>query len=78
MKGISRGSTAEQVKQLFHPEDRPGAQVRSIAPAVDDYGPDVRNCTATVSYKQYDGEEDLPRLLDDNVIIDKESTVSRP
>lgn len=72
VEGISPGSTAEQLKELFHPEDRPGLQVRSIAPAVDDYGPEVRNCTATISYQRLDREEYLPRLLDENVTVDKD------
>ena len=66
---IPQGTTAEQLKDSFDPEDRPNIKIRSIVPAVRNRG-QAGDRTATITFQAHDSLVQCPRLLDDNLSID--------
>lgn len=71
VENIPSGTTAEQLKALFYTEDQSYIQVRSIVPAVDSC--DVHGeSTATVSSQAPTGLAQCPRLMDENLSVDRD------
>ena len=69
VEGIPEGTTVQQLKEYFHPDDRSDLQVKSIAPAVDNYD-HHGELTATISFVAVDPMVTAPRILDDTISID--------
>ena len=72
VENIPPGTTKEQLKTYFNTEDQPGVQVKSLAPAVDNYELDVQEYTATILFQPPNRMVPCPRVLDDNINIDSD------
>lgn len=68
---IRQGTTAEQLKEYFNPEDRPRIKVRSIVPAVRNHDSGGER-TATITFQASDHLVPCPRLLDDDLSVDSD------
>ena len=71
VENIPPGTTAEDLKKYFYPEDQPHLHIRSIVPAVDNCCSDD-NYTATVTFQGPDQRILSPRTFDDNLSIDSD------
>lgn len=69
---IPPGTSADELKKYFYPEDQPHIDVRSLVPAVDNYESDIREYTATLTFRSPDQMVTSPRLIDDEISIDSD------
>lgn len=72
VENIPPGTTAEELKKQFYTEDQPRVRVRSIVPAVDNYELDIREYTATITFQAVNRNDLFPRLLDEDISIDRD------
>lgn len=72
VENIPPGTTAEELKKYFYTEDQPRIQVKSIVPAVDSYELDIREYTATITFQALNQSVLSPRLLDEDISIDRD------
>ena len=72
VENIPSGTTNDELIKYFYTEDQPRIRVRSLVPAVDSYGLDVRELTATVTFQALDQSVFSPRLLDEDISIDSD------
>ena len=72
VENIPPGTTNDELIKYFHTEDQPRIRVRSLVPAVDSNGLDLRELTATVTFQALDRSVFSPRLLDDDISIDSD------
>lgn len=70
VENIPPGTSADDSKQCFYPEDKPRIEVRSMVPAVDNYELDVQEYTATITFQSTDGTVTSPRVANDTIDID--------
>lgn len=68
---IPQGTTAEQSKESFDPDDRPCIRVRSIVPVVRNHD-SAGERTASIAFQASNNLVRFPRLLDDNLSIDSD------
>ena len=66
---IPAGTTAKQLEDVFHVEDRKFLQIKSLVPAVDNHDLNGEQ-TATVLYRPQIESNQRPRLLDDDITMD--------
>ena len=71
MEHIPLGTTAEQLKEYFDPEDRPRIGVKSIVPAVYNLS-SAEELTSTITFQASNSLQRCPRLLDDDLSIDSD------
>ena len=72
VENIPPGTTAEALMKYFYTEDQPRIRVRSIVPAVDSYELDIREYTATVTFQALNGSVTSPRLVDEDISLDRD------
>ena len=72
VENIPPGTSADQLKQCFYTEDQPQIDIRSIAPAVDNYELDIQEYTATITFQPTNSMVASPRVSDDTISIDSD------
>ena len=73
VENIPSGTSNEDLKGCFHPDDRNYIKVKSLVPSVDTAeSEDDSDYTATIFFRPPDASHAGPRLIDEALSLDKE------